>query len=231
MRAKPPISPERRRDRLVGLLIIVLSFGGCMGLSLWGLSKSTPRLAPEPLPPSMERLPGFPKHVDPLKLVERARELSVRVKFRGFVARGVRPDGTIDVSAKKSSVRYSFQSPSGIGYQPLRQGGTLPNRRYCGQQSVLLRADGIGATPDQPNRACPRRAPENLIVPTECSLEDVWKVAQKRRVSKKGTARIEFYESSEGPAFRFKKDRHTFSLLASNCSQVLSASEGRGIVP
>lgn len=231
MQAKLPVSPERRRDKLVGLLIIVLSFGGCMALSLWGMSVSTPTLAPDPHPPSMEDIPGFPKQVDPLHLVERARSLSVRSKFRGFVAVGVGPDGTIDLSSKKSEIRYSFQSPSGMGHQPPRAGGTLPMRRYCGLQSVYIKGDGIYATKDQPERTCPQDVPENITLPKECTLEEVWKIAEKRKIKGKGVATIEFFDSFDGPAFRFKKARQSFVVSAHDCKKILNGKAARGVVP
>lgn len=231
MTMKAPISPERRRDKWIGLLIIVFAFGGCMGLSLWGMSKSTPQLAPEPAPPSMERIAGYPEQVDPLKLVARAREISVRTKFRGFVAVGVDASGVVNLKNKKNSIRYSFQDPSGIGHQPPRQGGTLPNRRYCGLQSVLLKKPGIYATKDQAERACPHTPPENLPLPKECTLEDVWKIAEKRRVKADGTARIEYFDSFDGPAYRFRKDRHQFVVSANDCKKILTGRAGRGFVP
>lgn len=231
MNVKPPVSKERRRDKWMGLLIIVLAFGGCMGLSLWGMSKSTPQLAPQPEPPSLERIPGYPDHVDPLKLIDRARELSVRSKFRGFVATNVEPSGKVNLKLKTSSVRFSFQDPSGIGHQPPRQGGTLPNRRYCGLQSVFLRKDGIEAAMDQAERACPAAAPENLPFPKDCTLEDVWEIAEKRRVKAQGTARIEYFDSFDGPAYRFRKDRHQFVVSANDCSKILTGRASRGMVP
>lgn len=231
MNGRPPVSLERRRDKWIGLLIIVLAFGGCMWLSLWGMSKSTPRLAPEPAPPSLERLPGYPDHVDPLKLVERAREISVRSKFRGFVATGVLPSGKVNLKTSESSIRFAFQDPSGIGHQPPREGGTLPNRRYCGLQSVYVRKDGIEAAPDQAQRACPAAAPENLPSPKDCSLKDVWEIAKKRRVKPEGTARIEYFDSFDGPAFRFRKDRHQFVLSANDCTKILTGQASRGLVP
>lgn len=227
---RPGLS-ERRRDMLVGLLIIILAFGGCMGLSLWGMSKSTPTLAPEPEPPSLERIPGYPDRVDPFALIERARDLSVRTKFRGFVADGVSSDGTVNLKSKKSSIRFSFQDPEGIGHQPPRQGGTLPMRRYCGLQSVHLEKEGVYADHDQPERACPHASPENLPIPKDCNLEDIWEIAERRKVPTKGTARIEFYDAFDGPAFRFKKDRHQFAVAAGDCTRILTARDARGNVP
>ncbi len=231
MNTKAPVSLERRRDKWIGLLIIMLAFVGCMGLSLWGMSKSTPKLAPEPAPPSLERIAGYPDEVDPLKLVHRAREITVRTKFRGFVAVGVSPSGRVNLKNKKHSIRYSFQDPSGIGHQPPREGGTLPNRRYCGMQSVILDKSGISATKDQAERACPRTVPENLPLPKECTLEDVWNVAEKRRVPAKGTARIEYFDSFDGPAYRFRKDKHQFVVSANDCKKVLTGRASRGFVP
>jgi hypothetical protein len=227
-----PFTPqERRRDMMVGLLIIIVAFGGCMALSLWGMSRSTPSLAPEPKPPSLERLPGYPDEVDPLALIDRARGLSVRTKFRGFVATGVDSEGTVDLNTKGHSIRFSFQDPSGIGHQPPREGGTLPLRRYCGLQSVYLMKKGIYADVDQPERACPHNTPENLPIPKKCSLKDIWDIAEKRRIPASGTARVEFYDSFDGPAFRFKKDKHEFVVSADDCKRILSGRAGRGIVP
>lgn len=231
MQSKVPVSPERRRDKMIGLLIIVLSFGFCMAFSLWGMSVSTPTLAPEPGPPTTEHLPGFPKQVDPLHLVDRARSLSVRTKFRGFVASGVKPDGTMDFTAKDTSVRFAFQSPQGMGHQPPRQGGTLPTRRYCGLQSVFVKNDGIFATKDDPERSCPRNDPENISVSDECTLEDVWDLAIERKIKDKGTATIELYDAFDGPAFRFKKGRHDFVVSARNCEKILKGRSARGSVP
>jgi hypothetical protein len=231
MRVKAPISRERRRDKWTGLLIIVLAFGGCMGLSLWGMSKSTPELAPEPAPPSLERIPGYPDHVDPLLLIDRAREASVRSKFRGFVASGVEPSGKVNLKLKGNSIRFAFQDPSGIGHQPPREGGTLPMRRYCGLQSVFLRKEGVEADTDQAQRSCPSATPENLPLPKDCTLEDVWEIAEKRRVLPTGTARIEYFDSFDGPAFRFRKDRHQFILSAADCNKILTGRAGRGLVP
>src|SRR5690606_5467074 len=100
-----------RRDKMIGLLIIFGTFALCMVLSLWGMSVSTPTQAPEPGPPSTEHLPGFPKQVNALHLVDRARLLTARSKFRGFVATGVEPNGLMDFTKQNVSVRYAFQSP------------------------------------------------------------------------------------------------------------------------
>ncbi|HXS19249.1 MAG TPA: hypothetical protein VN764_18755, partial [Polyangiaceae bacterium] len=138
MGTDPSLSISRRRDRVYGLAIIVLAFGGCMGLSVWGMRFSTPRPAPKPLPASPEGITGFPNAVRPFDLVERARGLTVRERFRGFEAKGIQADGTMDVSQAGASLRLAFQSAQGRGPQPVRQPGTLPSRRFCGTQSVIL---------------------------------------------------------------------------------------------
>ncbi len=228
--AVPPL-PGRGKDMFKGLSVLTLAFAGCMALSLWGMHHSTPKRAPEPSPPTAERLPGFPDEFRPFGALSRARELTVRSKFQGFVAGGVRPDGTMDFADEATFVRYSFRSGSGIGPQPEREGGTLPTRRFCGQQSVFVKKEGLFADDDQPSRPCPKDDPEELALPKNCTLKKVWKTAMKRKISTHGEARIEYYLSEKGPAFRFSKDRSSFVVLADGCTRVLVGADQRGSVP
>lgn len=228
---KAAISPARRRDRLAGLIIICVAFAGCLALSLWAKEATTPKPAPPPAPPTKAGLSGFPDQVEPWDLVERARAMTVRDLFQGFVARGVTRAGTLDFTKKKTELRYSFQSAPGMGPQPPREGGTLPKRTYCGKQSVRVSQHGMGARPDVTDLPCPGRDPRELERPENCSIEDVWEVAAKRRGRLPKQARIEYYRAQAGPAYRFVGGKHRFVLSAKDCSTILEGKKQRGGVP
>jgi hypothetical protein len=169
----------------------------------------------------------------PLKVAYEDADLVVIDKPAGLV---VHPGagqayGTMDFTDTGTSGRYSCQSPQGMGHQPPRQGGTLPTRRYCGLQSVFIKKDGMFATKDEPERTCPHNEPENITLPRECTLKDVWDLAKKRKVKEKGTATIELYDAFDGPAYRFKKGRQNFVVSARNCEKILKGRSARGSVP
>jgi hypothetical protein len=232
-----PTPAARRRDRVVGLIIIGLAFLGCLGLSLFAKHLSTPRPAPDPAPPSTARLPGFPGAVRPFELVKRAHEVTVRSLFVGFDADGVRADGTMDFAQKGTKLRFAFQSPQGIGPQPPREGGTLPKRTYCGRQSVRVGKHGLVAEPDDAKVGCPRPEPEALpSPPPACGLEQVWALAKKRRIKDDGPARIEYFRADSGPAYRFVKEQkkgqaQRFVVSARDCREILKGRGQRGSVP
>lgn len=226
-----PISPERRRDKWTGLAIIVLSFLGCMGLSMWGLRASTPKPAPDPLPLSKEEIPGFPNEVDPFAVIARARALSHRERFQGFEVTGVSANGVVDLSKPGTSIQFSFQSESGRGAQPIREPGTLPNRRFCGLQHIWLDKNGIVARPDNPGRSCGSGDVEELKVPTACTIKGVWKIAKKQGFDRKKAAQIDYYDSVGGPAFRIVQGKRRLSVSARDCSSVLKGRESQGSVP
>ena len=227
----PHLSAHRKRDRLLGLTIIVFSFAGCMGLSVWGMRVSTPKPAPAPSPVSQEGIPGYPNAVRPFAVVERARGLTVRQKFQGFEAEGVRRDGTVDVTAGESSIRLAFQSPQGRGPQPEREPGTLPDRRYCGTQSVIVDSRGISALEDRAKVPCGGRDIVDLATPKACTIEDLWAVADKKKMGKRGTARVEYFNAHGGPAFRFVKDKRSFVISARDCKKELKGRDQRGGIP
>ncbi len=227
---KAPISKERRRDKLRGLAIIIVGFGVCMALSLWGLDRSMPDPPAKPAKPTKEGLVGFPKKVEPFELLESARALTDRQQFRGFIAKRVKPNGTIDFTHKKASIHFAFQSAKGRGYQPPRPPATLPDRRYCGVQSVVVNRKGLAAKPDKPEHPCGSTEVFDLPIP-KCSLADVWKAAKKNKVPAKGTARIEYFDSYSGPAYRFKKGKKTLVFSARKCGTLLKGTASRGSVP
>jgi hypothetical protein len=225
-----PISQERRRDKLRGLAIIILGFGACMALSLWGLERSMPDPPAKPAKASKEGLSGFPKKVNPFELLENARALTDRQMLQGFVATRVKADGTIDVSDKKSTIRYAFQSAKGRGYQPPRPPATLPDRRYCGVQSVVVNHKGIAAKADQPERPCGSAEVHDLPA-SKCSLADIWKAAKRNKIPGKGTAEIEYFDSFSGPAYRFKKGNKSLIFSAKQCGNLLKGTASRGGIP
>lgn len=222
---------SRRRDMALGLVILFCAFVACLLLSLWGMHASTPRLAPQPESPTQIGLEGFPEEVDPFDLLDVAMDVTVRDRFQGFVAQGVRSNGTIDLTQTGTSIRYSFQSPSGLGPQPPRKGGTLPTRRYCGQQSVIVDSNGLFAEPDNPERPCPSTPPEALAPPERCSLKQIWALAKKRNIVAKGSAEVEYFHAQTGPAFRLKSAARSLIVSAKDCKTVLVGREARGLVP
>lgn len=226
------VPDANRRDKWWGLTIIAASFVGSLGISLWAKHESTPKPPVEPAPPSQERVSGFPSAVRPFDVLERARELTPRTQFRGFVAEGVRPDGTLDFANEKSKLRLSFQSKKGEGPQPLRQGGTLPTRTFCGKQDVRVSKDGIFAEPDVTDLPCAKKEPKNLKPPAACSLEQVWEVAKKRGVAEDAWARVEFFESRKGSAYRFfHNGKQRFVVSAKDCEKLLRGKDEQGEVP
>lgn len=221
----------RRRDRVIGLVIVAITFAFCLALSNWAKEKSRPETSEPPGPPTLEGIIGFPTEVDPLATLPGARALTKRPLLRGIVMDGVRSDGTLDLSEGPGRVRYSFQSPPGHGAQPYREPGTLPRRMSCGKQNVQLRKEGLVAEPDQSDYPCPPAGVEPLPDP-QCSLRDIWRLARKRRVPREPMAHIEYFRSAAGPAFRFELPgtTHQFTVYG-DCKRELQGSEALGSVP
>lgn len=220
-----------RRDRVVGLGIVAFAFLLSLAISLWAKRRSEPERTLPPAPPTTENIQGWPSAVDPVKNLARAREVTKRLLLRGFVAEGVRSDGTVDLTRSGSNIRYSFQSPQGHGPQPPREPGVVPRRDLCGRQSVRVRSNGIYAEPDQSEVGCSPAHGEPLPDPG-CELVKVWQAAIERGVSQNAVARIEYYRSIAGPAFRFQllDGSSTFSLYG-DCGRELRHREAVGHVP
>jgi hypothetical protein len=230
-----PDTPSRRKDRILGLAILLSTFVACLGFSMWGRDAAIHDPAPPPAPPTSD-FSGFPDKVRPFEVLELAQRLSVRPLLQGFVATGVKPDGTMDFSQKQTHLRFSFQSLPGRGPQPGRTAGTLPSRSYCGRQNVQVGRAGLGTSPDRPETSCPRQDPRGLPVPDSCDVKDLWKFAIKEKGIAKGTAEIEYFWARLGPAYRFSgKDERgrmqRFTLNARDCKTVLAGADQRGSVP
>jgi hypothetical protein len=229
--------PSRRKDRILGLLILCTTFAGCLGFSLWARDAAIHDPAPPPGPPTRE-FAGFPSDVRPFDVLPLAQKLSIRPLLQGFVAQGVKADGTMDFTKKQTALRFSFQSLPGRGPQPNRTGGTLPTRSYCGRQNVQVGRAGLATSPDHPEVSCPRQEPRALPVIESCDVRGVWKFAMKERgVPSKGTtAEIEYFWARLGPAYRFaakdaKGKMQRFTLSARDCKTVLAGPDQRGSVP
>lgn len=228
-----PPTELRRRDRFFGLLIVGGAFLLSLPISLWAKHRSEPERSMPSEPATIEGISGWPRAVDPIRNLARARELTRRSLFRGFIAEGVKSDGTIDLSqpATGANIRYSFQSPPGHGPQPPRQVGVVPRRDRCGRQSVRVREVGIYAEPDQAEVICPRQEEEALPDP-ECSLERIWRVAIERGAPEDALARVQYYPSISGPAYRFQLlDNSVTFALEVDCETELSLARASGHVP
>lgn len=229
-------TPSRHRDRLLGLMILLTTFAACLGFSLWARDAAIHDPAPPPAPPTRD-FEGFPKKVRPFDILPLALELTIRPLLQGFVAEGVKPDGTMDFTTKPTHLRMAFQSLPGRGPQPNRTGGTLPVRSYCGRQNVQVSRVGMSTSPDHAAATCPRTDPRALPVPEACDLRDVWKFATKQKnIPAKGTADIEYFWARLGPAYRFAgKDNRgkvqRFTLSARDCQTLLTGADQRGTVP
>jgi hypothetical protein len=225
------VQAARRRDRLVGLFIIVVAFFVALAISWWAKIASRPEPIEPPGPPTIEGLHGFPQNVDPIGALPAARKITKRRLLRGIVMESVKSTGAIDVSTGAGRARYSFQSAPGEGPQPPREPGTLARRPYCGKQVVHLRKEGLVADPDIPPYPCPAQPADPLPEP-RCSLREIWARALARGAQPERLARIEYYRSRAGPAWRFEipGSQHHFSLYG-DCGRELDASEATGTVP
>lgn len=219
------IEAARRRDRTLGLVIVAVAFGIALGISWWAKIESRPEVAQPPGPPTTEGVVGYPAAVDPIQTLPAARQLTQRTLLRGIWAEGVRGDGTIDLSEGPGRARYMFQSPPGQGPQPAREPGTLPRRHHCGKQTIHLRREGLVADPDISDFPCPTAATEHLPDP-RCSFRDVWLHAIKKGAPRNQLARVEYYRSRAGPAYRFELPgtQYRFSLYG-DCQRELTAAE------
>jgi hypothetical protein len=224
-------NPDRRRDRRMGLLIVGVAFVAALSISWWARGVSTPGNADRPSPPTADGVVGFPHKVEAVGTLEAARSLTKRVELRGIAALAVKSDGTVDVSAPGSRIRYVFSSPRGEGPQPVRPPGTLPNRAYCGRQNIHVKKDGMVADPDQSTAPCPAERGDGLPAP-RCSPKEVWQVAIRRGAPADRLASIDYFRASAGPAWRFEipGTPHSFTLYG-DCVRELYGFEATGSVP
>jgi hypothetical protein len=219
--------PARHRDKVIGTIIVAAAFIVSLGISLWAKHASRPEVSEPPGPPTREGIAGYPSKVDPVASLAGARALTKRAMLRGFVAEGVKSDGTVDLSEGPGRVRYAFQSPPGQGPQPPREPGTLPKQHYCGKQTVHLRKEGLVADPDRADAGCPPRHIEPLPDP-ECSIGKVWQHALARGAPGNRFARVEYYRSNAGPAWKFdiSGTKHQFELYG-DCQRELVGDEAQ----
>jgi hypothetical protein len=227
----PAVKRAARKDRVVGLSIVAVAFVLSLALSLWAKSASRPETSAPPGPPRTEGIQGYPSAVSPTQVLPLARAQTRRSLLRGFVAEGVRNDGTVDLSEGPGQVRFSFQSPAGQGPQPPREPGTLPRREFCGKQNVHLRKEGLVADPDMPEYPCPASHTDPLPEP-RCDLSQIWARALAKGAPRDQLARIEYYRSGAGPAWRFEVAGTPHRLtLYGDCANELDAAESAGFVP
>jgi hypothetical protein len=220
----------RRRDRRIGLAILGVAFLIGIAVSYWAREASHPERSEPPRPPTTEGVVGFQQRVDPVGTLAAARRVTKRSLLRGVAAEGVKSDGTIDLARPGSRIRYAFQSSPGQGPQPPRAPGTVPSRRFCGRQNVLLNEQGLVAEPDRPDVPCSSHG-DGLPDP-RCTAADIWRHAIERGASPDDVARIEYYRARVGPAWRFEVagTKHRFSLYG-DCSRILKGNEASGSVP
>ncbi len=226
------VAPFRyRNDRRLGLFIITGSFLASIAFSVWARRRAQPEESVPPAPATTEGVVGWPKRVDPIAALAKARELTRRDILRGIAMDGVASTGTLDFSTATADVRYSFQSGPGQGPQPAREPGTVPRRAYCGRQAVSIQKLGIVAQRDNSRAACTADHSEGLPDP-RCSLAQIWTAAKLKNAPTDRVARVEYYRSKAGPAWRFAipNSPYHFSLYG-DCRRELSETEAIGFVP
>ena len=216
-------SAARVRDRRIGLTVVAVAFVLSLGISLWAKRASGPELGAAPAPPTTVGIFGWPNQIDALKTLPVARGLTPRTLLRGIVIEGARNDGTVDAT-RGGEVRFHFQSPAGLGPQPPRKPGVVPRRNTCGRQSVQIAGNGIVAGPDQPGIPCSLVAEATLPEP-RCTPAKVWSAALKRGAPAGGRARIEYYRSVAGPAWRFQEATGMSLHLYGDCERELARNE------
>ena len=217
------------RDRRIGLALVAGAFVVSLGISLWAKHVSGPEVGDAPAPVTTIGIYGWPNRVDALKTLPVARGLTPRTMLRGIVVDGSKNDGTVDVTAG-GEVRFHFQSAAGQGPQPPRKPGVVPRLNNCGRQSVHIVGNGIAADPDQPAVPCSLTAPEALPEP-RCSLAKVWSAALRRGAPPNGRARIEYYRSVAGPAWRFETAEGMRLHLYGDCERELGRNESAAVNP
>jgi hypothetical protein len=217
------LEAARKRDKWIGLAMVAGAFVVSLIISLWAKRVSGPELGMAPAPPTTVGIPGFPESVEPLKALALARELTPRPFLRGLVVEGAKSDGTVDVKSG-GEVRYTFQSPAGHGPQPPRKPGVVPRKNNCGRQSVRIHAGGIGADLDQPSVPC-ALSPADPLPEPRCTLDKVWSAALRKGASKNARARIEYYRSMAGPAWRIDVPGSLRLNLYGDCERELARNE------
>ncbi|MEZ4372186.1 MAG: hypothetical protein R3B07_15250 [Polyangiaceae bacterium] len=227
----PKLSPEGRSDRLRGMLIVFVTFLATLCLAWWAKWKNTPVPAEPPAEPDESAVVGFPKAIDAVATLPNARKRTPRDVLRGIVLRGVKSDGTVDITEKGSEVRYVFQSRPGEGPQPPRDPEGRPNRPYCGKQVVKVKAEGLQEDEDETKYSCSSKGFEPLPEP-RCGPKEVWAHAVAASIPKDKPAQLEYYRAKAGPAWRFRipGTRHRFSLYG-DCERELKGLDEVGSVP
>lgn len=229
--AAPKLSAEGRRDRTRGMLIVFVTFLATLCLAWWAKWKNTPVPAEPPADPDASAVVGFPKAVDAVATLPAARKRTPRDILRGIVLRGVKSDGTVDITEKGSEVRYVFQSRAGEGPQPERDPEGRPNRPFCGKQVVKVKPEGLQEDEDETKYSCSSKGLEPLPEP-RCGPKEVWAHAIAANIPKDKSAQLEYYRAKAGPAWRFRipGTRHRFSLYG-DCERELKGLDEVGSVP
>lgn len=219
----------RRRDKLIGMSMVAITFAIALGISYWAKYASRPETSEPPGPPTTAGIVGWPTKVDVVGTLAGARAVTKRALLRGISVDGVRSDGTIDLTEGPGRARYAFQSAPGQGPQPVTASGVVSRFPYCGKQDVELRREGLVADPDRPMTQCGPKAGEALPNP-RCSLATIWRAAIARGIPTDKLARIEYYRASDGPAWRFEAEAGSF-VLYGDCQRELTGTAAVGRVP
>lgn len=191
---------QAKQQRNWGFAWLSFAFAGALSISWWSVQAVSPKRAQVAAPPTTAGLDGFPTSVNPHRLLARVRSMTQRQELRGWMATGVRPNGTVDLTQRSSAARYRFDSLPGAGRQP--EAGARPGAEFCGRQTLHLTGKGLFAGPDLSRGGCRANAGPGLPS-SKCSLEGLWKLAIAQGATASERAVVEYYWTTEGPAWKF----------------------------
>ena len=216
----PPTDDQAfRRDRMWGLVIIVMAFGASLGLSVWSHRAVQPPSVDNPSGVT-DGVVGWPSAVHAVRSLPAARRLSPWPTLSSITVSGVRSAGTLDVE-NKGHVRYIFEGPP---EDPADKPGA---ETLCPLQVVTLGVPGLVADRAVTDRRCPKPPPVPLPDP-KCGPGDVWEFALDKGYTPDSLANLHYYRSVSRPAwsFRLQLGNSAFSVDA-QCEMELSPKQAR----
>jgi hypothetical protein len=230
-----PLSEEpeyfKLRDRLRGGFVMFVGLVISFGTTLWAKEQIRPR---GPHGASISRtkgVVGFPMAVDGVKSLAVAQKLGRGRAFRGMILDGVKSDGTLNLAFGRTNVKYVFQANATRNTAKNIPNQPAPPFMVCPRQVVKLKREGMIAEGDRPNATCPSELGHPLQKP-RCGAKEVWEKALAKGASKEESARLEFYQSKVGPAWRFQLPRTQFAInLSDDCKREIRAEDAVGRVP
>lgn len=226
----------RRADLLKGLFVLFLAIGVAILLNLWSKEQVRPRNPEGATLGTLRGIQGWPDKIDVVGSLDAARDRSKIRELRGITVDGVGSDGVVDLKRRDTASRFVFQGPP----QPRpAKPRAAPSKLYkdpgptgpiCNKQVVKLRRKGLYLEEDRPDSRCPSDIAEPLPPPL-CGAKEVWAHALTKGAKQDALARLDYFRSKAGPAWKFAIAHERFQLFVSgDCKRELLAGETTGKV-